>query len=127
MRVLALVFCAILIVSYCYAKDVDLSVTDLSFANKIYLGKKTTVYISLTNNSDTDVQGCIFNVEADDGAKVNQELNLPKSSTQRAEIKWVPQREGKINFKVTLAPPQDSKNTNEANAQVTKTVEILGK
>jgi hypothetical protein len=127
MRVLALIFCILLTGSYSFAKDVDIAVTDVNFADKIYLSTKTTVYIALTNNSDMDVKDCTFNVEADDGSKVNQQINLPKTSTQRAEIKWVPQQVGKMNFKVTLTPPKDSKNKSDANAQVTKTVEVLTK
>ena len=125
MKILILLFCILLTVSYGFAKDIEISVTDINFPDKIYLNKKATIYIVLTNSSDTDVQGCMFNVEADDGAKVNQSINLPKSSSQRVEIKWVPQRAGKMNFKVTVTAPKDSKDTNETNNQVTKEIEVL--
>jgi len=106
-------------------KNIDISVGDITFPEKVYLNQKATVDIVLTNNSDVDVKDCKLNIEADDGSKVSSAVPLPKNASQKVELQWVPQRQGKINFKVTLVPPKGIQVTDEKNTQATKTIEVL--
>jgi hypothetical protein len=127
MRTLLLFFCFLFAYVCVSAKDVEISVSEIEVAPKIYLNQRTDIYIVLTNASDTDLEGCRFNIEADDGAKIDQVINLPKDSAQRAEIKWVPQKAGTINLKVKLTPPEGSNDNNQADNQIIKTVEVLAR
>ena len=118
-----LVFCILLVASYCFAQDVDISVGNITFPEKIYLRQKATISIDLLNNSGHDIENCMLTIEADDGSKVSQLILLGKDG-QTAELKWFPQRQGKIEFKVRLSPPLDTQEKDQENNQVTKTVEV---
>lgn len=124
-QILIMFFSILVIGSYCYASPVDMAVSNVIFSGKIYLQQKTEVYIELSNNSDVDVKDCQVAVEADDGSKVNGLISLSKKFTTRVEIKWVPLRKGKINFKVTLTPPKGIELKNEKSGQMAKVVEVL--
>jgi hypothetical protein len=123
---LILFFCILLAAGYCFAADLDISISDILFPRKISLKERNTVYIYLANNSGADVENCTLTVEADDGSKISQTFTLSKSG-QRVELKWVPQRQGKMQFKVTLTPAKGIKEKNKENNQVTETVEVLPK
>ena len=123
---LILLFCIFTTVSYCFAKDVDISVNDVFLPSKIYLNQKANVYIYLTNNSGAEIKDCTLTVEAEDGSKITQTFPLSKDGL-KAEVKWVPQRKGKMQFKVTLTPPKAIQEKNKENNQVIETVEVLAK
>jgi len=123
---LILLFCIFLTASYCFAKDLDISVKDINFPGRIYLNKKASVYIYLSNNSGAEIKDCTLTVEAEDGSKTSQTFPLSKDG-QRVELKWVPQRQGKMQFKVTLTPPKAIQEKNKENNQVIETVEVLAK
>jgi len=123
-KVLISFFCILLLGSYAFAKDLDISVREVDLPRKIYLNKRATVYIYLLNNSGSDIEDCTLTVEAEDGSKISQTFPLGKDG-QKVELKWVPQRKGKMEFKVTLAPPKSIEEKNKENNQVIETVEVL--
>jgi hypothetical protein len=57
---------------------------------------------------------------------VSQLLALSKDG-QKLELAWVPLKAGKIDFKVTLTPPKNLKETNTQNNQVIKTIDVFVK
>ena len=123
---LLLFFCILLSAGYCFAKDPDISINDIFFPAKIYVKEKTTIYVYLKNDSGADLENCTLTIEAGDGSKISQTFALSKDGL-RAEIKWVPQRQGKIEFKATLSPPKTIKDSGAKDKQVIETIEVLAK
>ena len=110
---------------YCFAQNVDLSVTEINMPKNIFLKQKVPVSFTLANNSDMAVADCSLEVESDDGSKLSQQISLPKSSTQKIDMLWVPLKAGKVNFKVTLKAPKGIQDPNQDNNQLEKSVEVL--
>ena len=123
---LILLFCIFIAAGYCFAAELDISISDILFPRKIYLKERNTVYMRLENNSGSDLENCTLTAEADDGSKTSQTFTLSKNG-QRVELKWVPQRQGSLKFKAALAPAKDIKEKNKENNQVTETVEVIAK
>lgn len=108
-------------------KEVDVGISEIVPQKNIYLERRAVMDITIVNNSDTDVGQCEFSVEADDGSRVSQIISLPKNSSQKAGILWVPQKEGEINFKASLTLPKGVKDTNEKDNEAHVLVEVRTK
>lgn len=125
LRFFIIVFGLLIATSCCLAADIDISIKNVATASKIYLKQKTSIEITVSNNSNVDLDGCLLNVEATDGSKASQWLLLKKNTSQKLLINWIPQSEGKIEFKAAIALPKDVQDKDKTNNQVTKTIEVL--
>ena len=120
-----LLFCILLVTSYSFAQDLDISVGNIEIPKEIFLRQRVKITIELLNNSGKDLESCTLTIEIDDGtSKISEPVTVSKDG-QTVELKWVPQRKGKMQFKVTISPPPDSEEKNQENNQVIKVLEVL--
>jgi len=106
-------------------KPVDLVVTEVNIPEKIYLNKKVSITIVIFNNSDQDLEGCTLTAQATDGSQTSQTFPFAKESREKVELKWVPLKSGKIEFKVTLAGPKNIQESNTKNNQFVKEIDVI--
>ena len=106
-------------------EDVDLEVSEVTIPARIYLNKKVTIPIVIANNSQEDIEGCTLTVDAADGSKISQTFLFAKDSRQKVELKWVPLKAGKIEFRVTLAGPKNIQESNAKNNQFIKEIDVI--
>jgi len=127
MKSLALIIFMLLMAVNSFAQEVDLAVAELNVSERVILGQKTNIDVVLENKSDADLNGCLFKVEATDEAKVEQLVVLPKNARQRVEIKWIPQKEGKLSLKASISPPDGIKDKDESNNQAHQEVQSVAR
>lgn len=104
-----------------YDKDLYFSADDIRSANEILVGKNVRLYVTVHNDSDSDLTGVVkfYNEKTGTYIGTDQPISVLSQKTDDVFVDWEPQASGNHNIAVRIVPWSEGDNPD--NNKITRT------